>query len=56
MEHIIDYDADVVFISETGMPNDNNDITSTINSYGYKLLHERRRSREKTIGGGGGGG
>ena len=34
------------------MPNDNNDITSTMNSYGYKLLHERRRSRDKTIGGG----
>ena len=52
MEHIIDYDADIVFLSETWMPSDNNDITAEIKSYGYKLLHNRRKDRDKIAGGG----
>ena len=52
MEHIVDCDADVAFISETWMPNDKNDTTATIKSYGYKLLHNRRKDREKIVGGG----
>ena len=51
MEHILDYDADVIFITETWMPDDTNDITATIKSYGYKLQHHRRKDGEKTLGG-----
>ena len=52
MEHISDSDPDAIFITETWMPNDTNDITAKIKSYGYKLLHNRRKNRDK-IGGGG---
>ena len=52
LEHVIDNDADVVFLSETWMESENNDVTAVIKSYGYKLLHERRKNREKEIGGG----
>ena len=51
-EHIIDYDADIVFLSETWMEADKNDITAKIKSRGYKLLHNRRVNREKIDGGG----
>ena len=52
MEHISDSDPDAIFITETWMPNDTNDITAKIKSYGYNLLHNRRKNRDKTIGGG----
>ena len=50
MEHIMDYDADVVFLSETWMKSNNGDITAMIKPYGYKLLHNRRRNRDIIIG------
>ena len=52
MGHILDYDADVIFITETWMPDETNDITATIKSHAYKLLHNRGKDREKTLGGG----
>ena len=52
MEHILDYNADVVFFSETWMEAVRNDITAIMKSHGYKLLHNRRRDREKELGGG----
>ena len=52
MEHISDYDPDAIFITETWMPNGSNDITAKIKAYGYKLLHNRRKNRDK-IGDGG---
>lgn len=52
MEHILDYDANVVFLSETWMEADKNDITALFKSYGFTLLHNRRKGREKEIGGG----
>ena len=52
LEHIIDQDADVVFLSETWMEADNNDITALIKDSGYKLLHNRRKDRDKEVGGG----
>ena len=51
-EHIIDYDADVVFLSETWMEAEKNYITAMIKEKGYKLLQNRRVDREKTDGGG----
>ena len=50
MEHILDYKADVIFLSETWMSSDDDDITAVIKTYGYKLLHNRRRNREKELG------
>ena len=52
MEHVLDLDASVVFLSETWMEADKNDITAMVRSYGYTLLHNRRKNREKEIGGG----
>lgn len=52
MEHVKDHDADVVFLSETWMQSNNDDITAMIKPYGYKLLHNRRRNRDKAKGGG----
>ena len=52
LEHIIDYDADVVFLLETWMEADKNDIGAMANSRGYELLHNRRRDRENEVGGG----
>ena len=52
MEHILDHDANVVFLSETWLEADKNDITAQFRSYGFTLLHNRRKGREKEIGGG----
>ena len=52
MEHVIDYNADVVFITETWMEAEKNDVTAIIKNRGYKLLHNRRKNRDKDTGGG----
>ena len=52
LEHVTDQDADVAFISETWMEADKNDITAEIKASGYKLIHNRRKDREKDRGGG----
>ena len=52
LEHVTDHDADIVFLSETWMEADKNDITATVKVSGYTLFHDRRRNREKEIGGG----
>ena len=52
MEHLIDRDPTVVFISETWLKSDTNDVTSLVKDYGYKLHHNRRQNRRKEIGGG----
>ena len=52
MEHVLDHDASIVFVSETWMEADKNDITALIKTYGYTLIHDRRKKREKETGGG----
>ena len=52
MEHIIDYDADLVFVTETWMESDKNDITAMIKDRGYAMIHNRRKNRDKDTGGG----
>ena len=52
MVHIKDYNADVVFLSETWMRSEKDDITAMIKPYGYTLVHNRRRNRDKVLGGG----
>ena len=52
MEHILDRKSDIVFLTETWLPSDKNSITAEVKTYGYKLLHNRRKDRLKEIGGG----
>ena len=52
MEHIIDRDPSIVFISETWLRSKSNDVTAMIKSYGYTLLHNIRKNRQKDLGGG----
>ena len=54
LEHITDYDADIVFVSETWMDSNINEITAAVKTYDYELLHCRRDGREKELGGGAG--
>ena len=52
MEYLVDREADVVFLTETWLQSDKNNITAEIKTYGYKLLHDRRKDRAKETGGG----
>ena len=52
MEYILDRDSDVVFLSETWLRTDKNHVTGLVKTYGYELLHNRRKDREKELGGG----
>ena len=52
MEHIVDRNSDFVFLTETWLSSDKNALTAEIETYGYKLLHDRRKDRKKEIGGG----
>ena len=52
MEHILDRESDIIFLTETWLQTDTNSITAEIKTYGYKLLHNRRKDRAKeTVGG-----
>ena len=52
MEHVLDCNSDIVFLTETWLPSDKNAITAEIKTYGYRLLHNRRKDRLKLGGGG----
>ena len=52
MEHILDRDSDIVFLTETWLTSDFNHVTAMVKTYGYKLLHSRRKNRQKETGGG----
>ena len=52
MEHVLDYKADIVFITETWMTSNKNKITATVKDYGYTLYHKIREHDEKFQGGG----
>ena len=52
MEHIVDRESDIVFLTETWLQFDKNSVTAEIKTYGYELLHDRRKDREKDGGGG----
>ena len=52
MEHILDCNSDIVFLTETWLQTDENAITAEMKTYGYELLHNRRKDRKKEIGGG----
>ena len=52
MEHLTDNKPDVVFLTETWLTSEKNNITAEIKDYGYELLHKIRKNREKERGGG----
>ena len=52
MEHLIDRSPDIVFLNETWLKSDTSDITALLKTYGYKLVHNRRKNRAKETGGG----
>ena len=52
MEHVIDHDADAVFLSETWLKSNKSNVTATFKSYGYVLHHNIRINRAKELGGG----
>ena len=52
MEHILDYKADIVFLSETWLTSQNNNVTATIKDYGYVPYHQIRKHDTKSRGGG----
>ena len=52
MEHIRDYNADVVFFTETWQTSLNNKVTAAVKNYGYVLKHNVRNHDNKSRGGG----
>ena len=52
MEYILDKQSDIVFISETWLKSDKNNITADIKDYGYTLIHNIRDDPDKERGGG----
>ena len=51
MKHILDYSSNIIFLTETWLQTDKNPITAEIKTYGYTLLHDRRKDRQKDRGG-----
>ena len=52
MEHIQDHNPSIVFLTETWLKSDVSDVTALVKTYGYRLVHNRRKNREKETGGG----
>ena len=52
MEHILDRDSSIVFLSETWLISNKNYVTALVKTYGYVLVHRIRKDRLKEIGGG----
>ena len=52
MEHLTDNNPDVIFLTETWLTSEKNNITAEVKEYGYQLLHKIRKKREKERGGG----
>ncbi len=52
MEHLLDRDPSIVFVSETWLKSDNSHVTALVKTYGYLLIHNRRKGRDKELGGG----
>ena len=53
MEHVLDHNADIVFLTETWLESEKNHITATLKDYGYTLYHKTRTHDTKSRGGGG---
>ena len=52
MEHVIDSDPSIVLLQETWLKSDRSNVTALVKEYGYVLVHNIRKNREKDGGGG----
>lgn len=52
MEHVLDFNADLVFLCELWLQSDINCVTAKVKTYNYTLLHTIRKSTTKCRGGG----
>ena len=52
MEHIIDYSVDIVFLTETWLTSQFNDVTAKVSDHNYNLKHVFRKDDVKKRGGG----
>ena len=52
MEHILDRDSDIAFLTETWLTSECNHVTAMVKTHGYELLHCRRKNSVKEVGGG----
>ena len=52
MEHVLDFNTDLVFSCEFWLKTDYNDVTAKIKDYNYLMLHTIRKSSTKKRGGG----
>ena len=52
MEHVIDSDPSIVLLQETWLKSNRSNVTALVKEYGYVLLHNIRKNREKSSGGG----
>ena len=52
MEHVLDHNADIVFVTETWQTTMNNKVTATVKEYGYTLYHTIRNHDTKSRAGG----
>ena len=47
MEHLQDHKPSIVFLTETWLKSDVSDVTALVKTYGYKLVHNRRKKETK---------
>ena len=52
MEHLLDRDPSIVFLQETWLKTNRNNVTALVKEYDYVLLHNIRKNRGKEKGGG----
>ena len=52
MKHLLDRNPSIVFISETWLKSNKNNVTALVKEYDYVLVHNIRKNREKENGGG----
>ena len=52
MEHLLDSDPSFVFLTETWLKTNRNNVTALVKEYEYELVHNIRKNREKENGGG----
>ena len=52
MEHVIDFDADLVFLCELWLKSNCNSVTAKVKDHNYLLLHSIRKNSTKSRGGG----
>ena len=52
MEHLLDCDSDIAFLTETWLKSNKCNLTAAIRDFGYYILHSPRNNSSKTRGGG----